>query len=187
MDGVNDLLQFGQQVLQTMLRNRAALDMFNPKGRFHVEHIRDGKVINTYDFPNDITNQGKNDIFDTMFHDATQIAASAWAIGLISNAGYSALAPADTMASHSGWAEFGGYTQSNRPAWGPGAATGQAITNASPVTFDINATGTVKGVFVTSNNTKAGTAGRLWATALFNADVPVSSGDQLRVTYSVSA
>jgi hypothetical protein len=143
--------------------------------------------MGTYQVHNDITNEGKNTIFDVMFHDGTQIASSSWYLGLISNSGYSALAAGDTMSSHSGWTEFTAYTQSTRVAWGPGAAASQSTTNASPATFDINASGTVKGIFVTSNSTKSGTTGKLWATGLFTADVPVSNGDQLKVTYTVSA
>lgn len=169
-------------------RNRGAEDKLGLRGRFQIEHLdKDGNLLGTYDFPNDITNQGKNSIFEIMFHDGTQIANSSWFIGLISNSGYSALAAADTMASHAGWTEFTGYSQATRVAWGAGAAASQSITNASPATFDVNASGTVKGVFVVSNSTKGGTTGTLWATALFSADVPVSNGDQLRVTYTVSA
>lgn len=156
-------------------------------GKWHFDHVRDGQVIGRFDFPNDITNEGKNTLFEVMFHDGTQIAASSWFIGLISNSGYSALAATDVMNSHAGWNEFTGYSQTTRVAWGPGAAASQSITNGSPATFDINSSGTVKGVFVTSNSAKSGTTGKLWATALFNADVPVSNGDQLRATYTVSA
>lgn len=156
-------------------------------GKFTVEHVRNGEVLQKQDFHNDITNEGKNTLFEIMFHDGSQIASANWAIGLISSAGYSALAATDVMASHPGWTEFTGYTASTRVAWGPGAAASQSITNASPATFNINATGTVKGIFVTSNNTISGTTGKLWSTALFSADVPVNNGDQLRVTYTVSA
>jgi hypothetical protein len=166
---------------------RQTLDRLLLAGKFKVEHVRDGQVIDTYDFNNDITNEGKNTLFDVMFASGTQIGSASWFIGLISNSGYSALAAGDTMASHSGWTEATGYTQSTRVAWGPGSAASQSITNASPATFDINATATIKGIFVTSNSTKSGTTGKLWSTALFSADVPVTSGDQLRVTYTVSA
>lgn len=156
-------------------------------GQWQVDHYRQGVYVQTLDFPNDITNEGKNTLFEVMFHDGTQIANSSWFIGLISNSGYSALAATDVMSSHAGWNEFTGYSQATRVAWGAGAAASQSITNASPATFDINAPGTVKGVFVVSQSTKGGTTGKLWATALFAADVPVSNGDQLRATYTVSA
>jgi hypothetical protein len=161
---------------------------YKPKGYFTVQHLdKDGNVKATYKFPNDITNEGKNTIFDVMFHDATQIASTSWYIGLISNSGYTALAASDTMGSHGGWTESTAYSQSTRVAWGPGAASSQATTNSSPATFDMTGTATIKGVFITSNSTKGGTSGKLWATALFSADVPVVNGDQLKITYTVSA
>lgn len=158
------------------------------KGRFKVEVTRkDTGKIDTYEFDNDIVNLGKNYILDVMFHDQTQIAGSAWCIGLISSSGYSALAAADVMNSHAGWTEFTSYSQSTRVAWGAGSPSGQAITNGTPAQFDITATGTLKGVFITSQNTKSGTSGTLWATALFSADVPVNNGDQIKITYTVSS
>lgn len=152
------------------------------------EFSRNGQVYHIDKTHNDITNEGKLELFDIMFSDGTQIAASSWFIGFISLAGYSALAAADVMNSHGGWTEFTGYSQATRVAWGPGTPASNSITNASPATFDINASGTVKGVFVTSQSTKGGTTGKLWATALFSSgDVPVVNGDQLKITYTVSA
>lgn len=185
--GPGNVAHFYDDAQCNVIRNRGAGNDFVPKGRWVIEHLRAGKVIGTYEFPNDITNEGKNHIFGVQFFDVTQIASSSWFAGLISNSGYSALAAGDTMASHAGWTELTGYTQATRPAWGQGTPASQSITNASPITFDINASGTVKGVFITSNSTKGGTTGKLWATALFAADVPVSNGDQLKATYTVSA
>jgi len=121
-----------------------------------------------------------------MFNDGTQIANSSWYIALIDNGGFSALSASDTMSSHSGWSEFVTYSQSTRVAWGSGAASGQATTNASPATFDITGSGTIYGIFVTSGSAKSGTSGTLWATAGFASTVPVSNGDQLKITYTVS-
>lgn len=162
--------------------------LFNPKGKFYIEHTdKHGRVKGRYEIPNGIVNEGKNRILDVMFNDGTQIANSSWYIGLIDNSGYSTLADTDTMSSHAGWNEFTSYSEANRVAWGSGAAASQSTTNATPATFNISGSGTVKGVLVTSNNTKGGTSGLLWATALFSADVPVSNGDQLKITYTVSA
>lgn len=185
---MNSEVNFEQEVGVMLEKLRTPKDKFQPKGKFKVEHFdKDGNLKKTYEFNNDIVNEGKNDILDVYFSDATATAASSWYIGLISNSSYSALAAADTMASHGGWTEFTGYSQATRVGWGPGNPASQSITNASPATFDINASGTVKGIFVTSNNTKSGTTGKLWATALFTADVPVTNGDQLKVTYTVNA
>jgi len=174
------------------------------RGKLNVEHIRDDKVIGTYAFKNGITNEGKNFLLDVMFH-ATS-AMTTWYLGLIDNAGFSALAAADIYdninQAGNGWDEFSNYTDdgnsdstTTRPTWTEGAASGQSITNSSPVIFDVTGTGTVKGVFAaagTNAQTKgdhtAGAAHKLWATALFTGgDVAVQNGDQLKVTYTVSA
>jgi hypothetical protein len=175
------------------------------RGEFQVEHVRDGKVIGTYKFKNGITNEGKNFLLDVMFHNSPS-PMTVWYLGLIDNAGFSALAAADIYdninQAGNGWDEFSTYTDpgnanstTTRPSWTEGAASGQAITNSSPVIFDITGTATVKGVFLaagTNAQTKgdhtAGTAHKLWATALFTGgDVAVQNGDQLKVTYTVSA
>jgi len=164
-----------------------APQQFRPKGRVQVEH-RDkfGNLKGIYDVPNGIGNVGKDKILDDMFGDGTQTASASWFIGLVDSSGFSAFAATDTMSSHGGWNEFTSYTEANRVAWGPGAASSQSTTNASPATFNINGSGTVKGVFIVTNSTKSGTSGTLWSTAAFSAEVPVTSGDQLKVTYTVS-
>jgi len=163
----------------------------NSKLLFHnpirmFQYNKDGLLLGIHDTVNDITNEGKNLILDVMFNNGTVVANNSWFLGLISLVSYTALAATDVMNSHSGWTEFTGYTQATRVAWGSGNAAAQSTTNSVAATFDINATGTVKGIFATSVNTKAGTTGKLWATALFAADVPVSNGDSLKVTYTVS-
>jgi len=160
---------------------------FVPKGQFQVEHYNSkGKLLGIYDLPNGITNVGKDLILDVMFNDGVAIANNSWFVGLIDLSGFTALAAADTMASHAGWNEFTTYSEANRVAWGSGAAASQSTTNSSPATFNVTGSATVKGIFINSNNTKSGSTGTLWSTALFAADVPVTNGDQLKVTYTVS-
>lgn len=144
------------------------------------------RLIGKYKCYNGVTNVGKNYLLNVGFNDLTQIANSAWCIGLIDNASFSALAAADTMASHAGWVESQDYTQSTRVAWGSGTSTAQSTTNGTPAQFDINATKTINGIFVTSNNTKGGTTGTLWSSGSFTSTVPVVSGDQLKVSYTVT-
>jgi len=183
----NDALDFKQAASVTMARKRLVEQWLKFTDPIVVEHYdKDGNLKGKYDALNDIVNVGKNLLLNVMFNDGTQVANNSWFIGLISNSGYSALAAADTMSSHAGWTEFTGYSEANRVAWGSGTATTQSTTNASAATFSINASGTVKGVFITTQNTKGGTTGTLWATALFSADVAVTNGDELRVTYTVS-
>jgi hypothetical protein len=187
----------------SLVRARKAEDQLQPRGRFVVEHFRKGVKIGHYEFPNGITNQGKNKLLDVMFHGVSAI--TTWWLGLISNSGYSALAATDVYAQiggSNGWAEFTDYhdagnggSSSTRPEWTEGAASGQAITNSSPVVCDITGSGTVKGLFLVGGAAGAQTKGDnaaagaiLWATALFGTgDVAVNAEDQLKVTYTVSA
>jgi hypothetical protein len=90
------------------------------------------------------------------------------------------------MSSHAGWAESADYDEATRPEWTAGTASGRAITNAVTVDFTINATKTIKGLFITSNNTKSGSTGTLWSTAAFGSTVSVADDDVLKVTYTVS-
>lgn len=163
------------------------LKCYNP---IVMEHWRNGKLLGKYHTKNDITNEGVNTLFNVMFNGATQIANNSWFIGFIDNSGFSALAAGDVMSSHSGWTEFTSYSQATRPGWGSGTASAgvRSVTNSSAVVFNINGGGgTVYGIFIPSNSTKSGTTGKLWATAAFSSPVPVSSGDQLNITYTTSA
>jgi hypothetical protein len=174
------------------------------KGHFKVEHWRNGNRIDERHFDNGITNEGKNFLLNVMFHGTSPDAT--WYLGLIDNSGYSALAATDTYANidqaGNGWDEFASYTDtanagssSTRPEWTEGAASSQTITNSSVVVFDITGSGTVKGIFVvgganaqTKSNHTAAASNILWSTALFSGgDSAVLNGDQLKVTYSVSA
>lgn len=157
----------------------------NMVGTYRVEHWRDGKLINTLKGKNLITNAGKNSMLGIMFHADTQL--TAWYIGLVDNASFSTFAVGDTMSSHSGWLESVAYSDSTRQSWGVGAASGQSITNGSAAVFNINVNSTViKGIFVTSISTKSGTTGTLWNGVAFSSNLSVNSGDQIKVTYTVS-
>ena len=176
-------------MLNPFIRSKLAVPSFGSllllAGFYHVEQIRDDKVINVFDFKNDIVTEGKNKLLDVCFRNQTQIAA--WYFGLVNNSGWTAFASGDTAASHSGWTELTSYDETTRVAWSPGAASSGSITNSSVATFTINASGNVKGLFVASVSTKSSTSGTLWSTAAFGAVVPVSSGDQLKVTYTVNS
>jgi len=180
-----------------------AASNLSPRGRFQVEHWRDGRLIGEYEFPNGITNEGKDQLLDTQFDAATQI--TTWYLGLVDNANFTALAAADTYdeidQAGNGWDEFTDYTDlgngdsaTTRPVWNPDAAASQTITNGTVVVFDITATGTIKGLFLAGGGTAPENKGdhaagsTLWATALFDSgDVDVQNGDQLKATYTVTA
>jgi hypothetical protein len=161
------------------------IEKLKVKGRFIAEVTRKNGTVEKHELFNAVTNEGKNKLFDVMFDSATQI--TTWYIGLMDNASYSASPVTDTMSSHAGWLEFDDYSESVRQTWDAGPAASQAISNASPATFNINASGTLRGIFVNSVSTKNGTTGTLWATALFSSTLAVSNGDQIKITYTVSA
>lgn len=179
------------------------MDNLNLKGRFIVEHEREGQTLQTLEFDNAITVEGKNHILSAEFASGPQLGA--WYIGLVSNVGYTALSSADTYAninqSGNGWDEFAGYTDANnsastttRPLWPSLSVSGGSITNpTTKAIYDITSSATLKGLFVCggvnaqlkSNNASGNT---LWSSALFNSgDLPVNTGDQLKVTYTLSA
>lgn len=155
------------------------------KGRYVIEHFdKAGNKKGTYEFNNAIVNVGKLKLLDVFFRNQTQIAN--WYFGLINNSGFTALNVADTMGSHSGWTEWTSYDESARVEWVTGAASGNSITNPSVAQITINAAGNLYGIFLTSNSTKSGTTGTLWTEAAFGSVVPVSIGDVLKLTYTVS-
>lgn len=177
-------LQLSEGVLANLTRFRGISEQVGPRGFFGIQLIRAGKTIVDQLFPNTITNLGKNSWLDVYFRNQTQLPN--WYIGLVDNSGWTAFDAADTMSSHAGWTEFTTYSQANRVAWGVVAAASQSITNTTAATFDITGSATLKGIFVTSNNTKGGTTGTLWTGAAFASTVPVVNGDQLKVTYTVN-
>ena len=172
------------------------------RGTFVVEHWRRGRRINEYHIQNGIVNEGKDKLLNVMFDGSTQL--STWYLGLIDNSGFTALADADNYdnidQAGNGWDEFKNYTDGNnadntttRPQWPTDPASAQSITNSTVAVYNITGSGTVKGVFAVAGTT-AQTKGdhaagpTLWATALFTSgDVTVQNGDQLKVTYTVSA
>jgi len=161
---------------------------FDINGRFHVQHLdNNGKVKGEYDFPNGIVDEGLNHCLNTQFNSGAQV--NPWYIGLIDNAGFSALAAGDTAAEingTNGWAELSEYTEAVRQDWTEGAAAARSMTNAVTVDFSINATKTIKGIFVVSTSTVDGVGGTLWSTAAFASTVSAVNGDTLKITYTVS-
>ncbi len=160
-------------------------------GVFTVKCVdQDGNVKWTAEKHNLVVNVGLKDMNDKYFTGSSYTAA--WYIGLYGSASTNNPAASDTMSSHAGWTEVTDYSQSNRPTATFAAATTadpSVITNsASPATFSMNATTTVGGAFLTSNNTKGGTTGILFSASDFQApgDRSVVSGDTILVTYTFS-
>lgn len=171
---------------------RAARDLAVAQRDFALAGLRDDQMILIpkeevwrESFLNLVVTSGRNDWLDKWLAGSAYTAA--WYLGLISAVGWSAVAPADTMAAHPGWTEFVGYSNANRPttAWSTATAGSKAL--SAGLTYNINAAGTVKGSFLTSNNVKSGTTGILATAGLFTgSDQPVADTNTLTVNYSLS-
>lgn len=137
-----------------------------------------------------VVNVGLKDMNEKYFTGSAYTAA--WYIGLYGAAASNNPAAGDTMASHGGWTEETGYSNATRPAATFGTSTTadpSVISNtSSPAAFSINASATIGGAFLTSNDTKGGTTGTLFSAADFASpgDRTVASGDTLNVTYTFS-
>ena len=161
-------------------------------GRFVIEcYDKDGKLKWVDDSKNLVVNVGLQYMAGTSL-DGSTARITSWYLGLYGAASSNNPAAGDTMSSHAGWTEVTDYTEATRPAATFVAATTanpSVVTNsASKAQFTMNATVTVGGAFLTSNNTKGGTSGKLFSAKDFNSpgDRSVVSGDVVLVTYTFS-
>jgi hypothetical protein len=149
-----------------------------------------GQVKWEENLKNLVVNQGLQDMNTKYFKGVSYTAT--WYIGLYGAAASNTPTSADTAASHPGFTEIVPYSNATRPAATFGTATTadpSVISNsASPAVYTINATSTVGGAFLISDNTKSGTAGVLFSASDFAApgDRNVSSGDTIQITYTFS-
>lgn len=157
-------------------RGEFTIECFSPDGELKwAERVKNGTCSAALD-----------SILNVYFRSVTQI--TAWYCGLIDNAAYTALAAADTMASHAGWAESVAYSESVRQTWSPAAASSQTITNGTAMSFTMTGTGTLRGAFITSASDKSGATGTLFATAAFTGgNMTWAAADVIKVTYAASA
>ena len=158
-------------------------------GRFKVQCFdKDGKLKWEDENHNLVVSGGLQYMAGVALTSTTQI--TAWYVGLYGAGASNTPAAGDTMASHAGWTEVAPYA-GNRPSITFVAATNatpSVVTNSVVVAYTINATATVGGAFLTSSNTRGGTAGTLFSAADFSApgDRSVALGDTLNVTYTLS-
>lgn len=153
-------------------------------GHIRVECVRDGKVIWVEEGPNLIVTTGRNKLLDETLEGSGYTAA--WYMGLIDNAGFSAIAAADTMASHAGWAEADEYDEATREAISFGAASAGTKATDADCSFTMNATITINGVFIAASGTKNESASVLFAAKSFSAARACVDNDVLNVSYTAS-
>ena len=172
-----------------LVANSGASEGAKATGKYTVECFdKDGNLKWVAETPNLVVNVGLQYMAGSALTSTAQI--TTWYLGLITGPGVTTNA-ADTMSSK-GWTEFTGYSNSTRVAPTLTAATNanpSVVTNSgSPANFNINATGTVGGAFLTSGSAKGGTTGTLFSEKAFSApgDRSVVSGDIIAVTYTFS-
>ena len=158
---------------------------FEHKGIWTFEQIRDGKVIDSWEEKNIVVNEGLNDVLAVFLGAGTQ--KTAWYVGLFEG-NYTPVASLTAATVASAATESTAYDESTRRAWTPASAASQQISNVdSKAVFTMNATKTLYGAFLVSNNTKGGTGGVLFAATRFPSARQVVATDQLLVTYTVQA
>lgn len=179
------------KISAALTRTVGAQDKVAAGGVYTVQCIgADGQVKWEESLKNLVVNQGLQDMNTKYFKGVSYTAT--WYIGLYGAAASNDPTSADTAASHPGFTEIVPYSNATRPAATFGTATTadpSVISNsASPAAYTINATSTVGGAFLISDNTKSGSAGVLFSASDFAApgDRNVSSGDTINVTYTFS-
>lgn len=179
------------EAVASITKNDGAKEGLRGGGVFKVEcRDKDGNLKWSAESHNLVVDVGLQDMNTQYFKGVSYTAA--WYIGLYGSGASNTPAGSDTMALHPGWTEITPYSNATRPAAVFGTASTadpSVITNsASPAQFNINASNTVGGAFLVSNNTKGGSTGILFSASDFQApgDRTVASGDTLNVTYTFS-
>jgi hypothetical protein len=187
----NEIAKASDTISSGLVAGTSHTETAKATGRFLFECFdKDGNLKWSAEESNLVVNVGLQYMAGTALTSTTQI--TTWFIGLYGSGATNSPAAIDTAASHGGWIEATPYSNATRPSAVFAAATNanpsQVTNSASPASFIINATATVGGAFLISNNTKGGTTGTLFSAADFQApgDRSVVSGDQLNVTYTFS-
>jgi hypothetical protein len=163
------------------MKNKLYLD-----GWFDMWCLEGRRIVWREKFANGIVNTALNDILAVYLGGGAQ--KINWYLGLIDHAGFTSLAPTDTMSVHPGWLQLTAYNEPARPQWHPSAVVNQVITNASVINFTINAVCSIKGAFIVSDPTKGGSSGQLWSSGVFPTPQQMNNPPQtLSLSYSLAA
>ena len=155
------------------------------QGQFEGTLLRKGKVIDQWVDKNLVVNEGLNSLLSIMFNAGTQI--TTWYLGVF-EANYTPVATVTAATIASASTECTAYASATRPEYVEAAPSSQVITNAaSRASFVFNATKTIYGAFLISDNTKSGTSGTLFSAAKFSSSKAVVNTDELLLTYQFTA
>lgn len=191
----NEKLNANEQNNAALIRNSQNNEQAEAHGIYTAQCFdKDGNLKWEDTFPNVVTVVGKNLALDSFLAGSSYTVTGPF-LGLISSISYTAVAAADTMASHAGWVEAGAtnapaYTAPRKTAVWSAAATGSKSLSAS-LSFAITSAGTVKGCFLAFGTgavaTIDNTGGVLYSAGLFTGgDKIVANTDTLNVSYAAS-
>lgn len=156
-------------------------------GVFTGEVIRGGDRLSLGLAPNVVTNEGLDYLLDAGLSGGTPL--TSWYVSVFGgNVTPSGTYTGANYASNA--TELTGvYDEATRPAWTEAGVSSQNITNsASKAQFSINTDSTtIYGAGLHSDNTKGGTTGKLVAAGRFSSARDADSGDDVLVTYSITA
>lgn len=193
---MNDKLTTTDQSFASVTRNVIGdSEQMNQTGSYTVEcYAADGTLKWRDEYRNLVVNTGKSDALDKYFKGAAYTAA--FYLGLVDGSSAPTYNSGDTSASHSGWTESTAYSNVSRvtasfgSASASGGGAGSAGTGAivtSAAVFNINATATIAGTFLSTSNSKGGTGGTLFSAGSFSGgNRSVVNGDTLNVTYTAN-
>jgi hypothetical protein len=156
------------------------------KNHYKVECVRDGKVIWTEEFDNLVPTAGLNYLLTAGFKSA---GSTAWYVALVGSTSTGFVA-GDTSASHSGWTEITGYTNTVRPTLTLGSAGSGSIDNsASTAQFTMTGSTVVYGAAIIDSLTKGtgvGPIAGLYGEGAFSTSRSVVANDVLNVTITLT-
>ena len=156
-------------------------------GIFTYSHIRDGKIIDQWEQPNIVVDEGLNYMLDAALSGGSVL--TAWYVGLFKN-NYTPIST-NVMATFPGAgvaneadAEL---TNTTRPIWTDAGASAKVITNtASPAVITFASDIPIYGAFLSSSSVQSGTSGVLLAASKFSAVRNMLTADQLSIVYSLT-
>jgi hypothetical protein len=156
-------------------------------GIFTFSQVRNGKIIDQWEQPNIVVDEGLNYMLDAALSGGAVI--TAWYVGLFKN-NYTPITT-NVMATFPGAgvaneadAEL---TNTTRPIWTDAGASAKTITNtASPAALTFASDIPIYGAFLSSSSVQSGTSGVLLAASKFTSVRNMLTGDILNVTYALT-
>lgn len=162
-------------------------EAFHIQGKFIVEIIRNGKVIEREEVPNVVTIEGKNYLMKLGI--SNQETSKSWYVGLIG----ANVTPseADTASSALGttgsYQEITAYSETTRPSYNASFSNNAVSNSSSPASFTISSSVTAYGAFITSTNTKQDNNGILLCASKFATAKNLDANDVINITYTISS